>query len=401
MAATNHSHTELHVGKFEASQKLKTLSYVFIAIGVITFVVGLMKNQERMWASYLVSFFFFATVGLGGLFWSALQNLVKAGWSVSVRRYAEGLTAYIPVMVVTSLILLLGLKHLYPWADAEQVAQSAILQSKTSYLNVGFLVVRLLFFGLGMLAFRQILVGNSIKQDKSGDEGLTHKNVGFSIGFVLFFAITFSLFSVDTLMSLLPSWYSTIFGIYCFAGLFQAVFAVMIPIVIFMRRAGFVKGYVTEEHLHDLAKFMKGFTVFWAYIAFSQFMLIWYANIPEETEYYIMRAQHGWMGISIALLVFRFIVPFIALLPKALKRNENHLLAVSALILAMQYLDIFWMVYPNFFDGHMTFGLWEIGMFLGFAGLFLTVLFNFFTKNSIVAIKDPRMHEAINHHVTY
>jgi hypothetical protein len=146
---------------------------------------------------------------------------------------------------------------------------------------------------------------------------------------------------------------------------------------------------------------MKGFTVFWAYIAFSQFMLIWYANIPEETEYYIMRAQNGWMALSFALLIFRFIVPFIALLPKALKRNENHLLAVSGLILVMQYLDIYWMVYPNFFDGKVTFGITEIGMFLGFAGLFLAVFFRFLNKNSIVAIKDPRLHEAISHHVTY
>ncbi|MGZ3748455.1 MAG: molybdopterin oxidoreductase, partial [Pseudobdellovibrionaceae bacterium] len=341
MAVSNHSQ-ELHVGKFEASSKLKLMSYVFIAIGLITFALGLMKNQERVWAAYLVSFFFFSCVGLGGLFWTSLQNLVKAGWSVSIRRYAEGLTAYLPVMVVTSLILVLGLKYLYPWADHEKVAESALLQNKATFLNTTFLIIRLLVFGLGMLAFRQVIVGNSLKQDKTGDEQLSHKNVGYSIGFVLFFAITFSLFSVDMLMSLLPTWYSTIFGIYCFSGLFQALFAVLIPIVIFMRRAGFVKGYVTEEHLHDLAKFMKGFTVFWAYIAFSQFMLIWYANIPEETEYYIMRAQNGWMAISFALLIFRFIVPFLALLPKGLKRNENHLLVVSGLILVMQYVDIYW-----------------------------------------------------------
>jgi hypothetical protein len=400
MAVSNHS-LELHVGKFEASMKLKIMSYVFIAIGLITFAVGLMKDQERMWAAYLVSFFFFSCVGLGGLFWTSLQNLVKAGWSVSTRRYAEGLTSFLPVMVVASLVLILGLKYLYPWADHEKVAESALLQGKSSYLNTGFLIVRLLVFGLGALAFRQVIVGNSLKQDKSGDEQLTHKNVGYSIGFVLFFAITFSLFSVDMLMSLLPTWYSTIFGIYCFAGLFQAVFAVLIPIAIFMKRAGYVKGYVTAEHLHDYAKFMKGFTVFWAYIAFSQFMLIWYANIPEETEYYIMRAQNGWMAISMILLIFRFIVPFLALLPKGMKRNENHLLLVSGLILVMQYLDIYWMVYPNFFDGKVTFGFAEIGMFLGFAGLFLAVFFRFLSKHSLVAIKDPRMHEAVNHHVTY
>jgi hypothetical protein len=168
-----------------------------------------------------------------------------------------------------------------------------------------------------------------------------------------------------------------------------------------MKRKGFVKGYVTVEHLHDVVKYEKAFTVFWAYIAFSQFMLQWYANIPEETEYYIMRSQNGWMTISLSLLFFRFIVPFLALLPRAAKRNENHVILVSILILVMQYVDIFWMVYPNYFEGHMTFGFWEIGIFAGFAGVFLTAMINFFTKHSIVAIKDPRIQEALNHHVTY
>ncbi len=146
---------------------------------------------------------------------------------------------------------------------------------------------------------------------------------------------------------------------------------------------------------------MKGFTIFWAYIAFSQFMLIWYANIPEETEYYIMRSQNGWLAISFLLLIFRFIVPFIALLPRSLKRNENHVIAVSILVLVMQYVDIYWMVYPNFNDGLIKFGVLEIGLFLGFLGLFLLAVTAFFKKYSVVALKDPRLHEAINHHVTY
>ncbi len=400
MAQSNH-HESLHAGKFVAPQTLKTISYALIAVGLLTFVVGLMKNQERLWTSYLVSFFFFSCLGVGGLFWASIQNLTKAGWSVSVRRYAEAMTSFIPVMIVASLILAIGMKKIYPWADHDFVAANPVIAAKSSFLNIGFVVVRLLIFGLGCWLFKKIIVGNSLKQDQSGDEALTHKNVGYSIGFVVFFALAFSLFSVDLLMSLLPSWYSTIFGIYCFAGLFQSFLAFLALIIIFMKRNGFVKGYVTTEHLHDVVKFEKGFTVFWAYIAFSQFMLMWYANIPEETEYYIMRSQNGWMSISMALLFFRFIVPFLALLPRGAKRNENHVILVSVLILVMQYVDIYWMVYPNFFEGHLTFGFWEVGMFAGFAGVFLAGLLNFFSKNSIVATRDPRMHEALNHHVSY
>ncbi|MNJ98575.1 hypothetical protein D3C87_163420 [compost metagenome] len=391
----------LHVSKFETPAKLKTISFALIAIGLLTFVIGLIKNPDRLWTSYLVSFFFFACMGLGGLFWSAIQNITKAGWSVSIRRYAEATTAYIPVMIVSSLVLLIGLKVLYPWANAEVIEHSPVVAAKTGYLNLGFFAVRMLIFGFGCWMFKRVIVGNSLKQDVSGDENLTHKNVGWSIGFILFFSLLFTLFSMDLLMSLLPTWYSTIFGIYCFSGLFQAFLAFLAIVVVVMKRNGTVKGYVTDDHQHDVVKFLKGFTVFWAYIAFSQFMLIWYANIPEETEYYIMRAQGGWMPISMILLIFRFIVPFILLLPRDAKRNDSLVIGVSVLVLVMQYLDIFWMVYPNFFDGHMVFGFWEIGIFAGFAGIFLLCITTFWSRHSLVPLKDPRMHEAISHHVTY
>lgn len=400
MAEHNH-HVNLHVAKFQAPAKLKTISYALVGIGLLTFIVGLMKNQDRLWTSYLVAFFFFSCMGLSGLFWVAMNNIAKAGWSVSIRRYAEATTAFIPAILIGGLILLLGFKTLFPWANEEFIAGHPIVAAKTAYLNTSFFVVRLFVFALGCLLFRYIIVGNSLKQDVSGDPQLTHKNVGPSVAFVLFFSLMFSFFSVDLLMSLLPTWYSTIFGIYTFSGLFQAGMAFLAIVIVLMKRHGYVKGYITEDHQHDVVKYLKGFTIFWAYIAFSQFMLIWYANIPEETEYYIMRAQGGWMGISILLLVFRFIVPFLALLPRGAKRNDIHVLVISTLVLIMQYVDIYWMVYPNFFDGQVTFGFWEIGIFAGFAGIFLLTILSFWTKHSLVPLKDPRMHEAISHHVTY
>jgi hypothetical protein len=397
----NTHHTDLHVAKFNAPQSLKTAAYALLTFGILTFIIGVLRNPERLWTSYLAAFFFFSCLGIGGLFWVAINNIANAGWSVTIRRYAEAMTSFIPVILGGGLVLLIGMKTLFPWADPDQVAASPLIASKTAYLNVGFFVLRLVIFTGGWYLFRHFIVGNSLKQDVDGKPERTLKNVGLSIGFIAFFALSFSLFSVDMLMSLLPTWYSTIFGIYCFAGLFQSTLAALALIIIYMRRNGFVKGYVTVEHLHDVVKYMKGFTVFWAYIAFSQLILIWYANIPEETEYYIMRSQHGWLGVSFALLIFRFIVPFIALLPRGLKRNEAHVIAVSCLVLVMQYVDIWWMVYPNFFDGHMLFGFWEIGLMALFAGLFLICLIGFFSKHSLVAIKDPRLQEALDHHVTY
>jgi hypothetical protein len=393
---------KFHVGKFEPSQTLKTVAYAFTGIGLIALIIGLMKNPEALWPGYLTALFFVSCLGVGGLFWAGINNISKAGWSVGIRRVAEGMTSFIPVMIGASLILAaFGLKHLYPWARPEEVANDPVIAAKVGYLNVSSLIVRILIFGVGMFLFAKAIVGNSIKQDANGDESYTNKNVGLSVAFLLFFSITFSLFSVDLLMSLLPSWYSTIFGIYCFAGLFQSSLAFLILLLLYLRKNGFIQGYCTDEHIHDVAKFLKGFTVFWAYIAFSQFMLIWYANIPEETEFFLMRSQNGWMMISMALLFFKFIVPFVTLLPRANKRNPTILVLVCVLVLVMQYVDIWWMVGPNFNENIFHWGLYEAGTLLGFLGLFLLGLFRFYKKNGLVAQKDPRMHEALTHQVTY
>lgn len=399
MSSSNHSHHELKISKFEAPQSLKTAMSGFLFIGLITFIAGFIRNPERMWTSYLTAFFYFACLSTGALFFIAINHVVKAGWSTSIRRFAESMTQFMPVMLVTSFILILGFNKLYIWADPAQLVQ--LSGGKTIYLAPWFVILRLVLFGLGCLVFRSLIVGNSIKQDKTGEHALTFKNVKYSIGFIAFFAIFFTMFSFDLMMSLLPTWYSTIFGIYCFAGAIQSTFAVLAIIIVWMKNSHMVSGYVTEEHQHDIGKFLKGFTVFWAYIAFSQFMLIWYANIPEETEFYITRSLNGWMAISFALLIFRFIVPFLVLLPRGAKRNDTVLVSVSILVLVMQYVDLYWLVYPNFFDGVPQFGFWEIGIFLGFAGLFILTMIQFMKKNNLVAINDPRIHEAINHHVSY
>ncbi|OFZ29781.1 MAG: molybdopterin oxidoreductase [Bdellovibrionales bacterium RIFCSPHIGHO2_01_FULL_40_29] len=398
MAAQNHSH-ELKLSPFEAPQRLKIASMAFMFIGFITFVLGFVKNPERLWTSYLTSYIFFVCLAVGAMFFIAFNYAAKAGWSVSIRRFAEAMTSFMPTMLIASFVLILGFKYLYSWADPAQA--HALTGGKTLYLAQWFVVLRFVIFCLGCLWFRHLIVGNSLKQDKSGDHELTHKNLRNSIGFIAFFAIFFTMYSIDLLMSLLPTWYSTIFGLYVFSGAIQATMAVLAIMIVWLKNSSWIQGYVTEEHQHDVGKFLKGFTIFWAYIAFSQFMLIWYANIPEETEFYIMRSLNGWTTVSFALLIFRFIVPFLTLLPRAAKRNDSVLVGVSVLVLVMQYVDLYWLVYPNFYDGVPQFSFWEIGIFIGFAGLFLMGMIKFFTKNNMVAIKDPRMHEALKHHVTY
>ncbi|MEY4616792.1 MAG: hypothetical protein RJB66_1752 [Pseudomonadota bacterium] len=398
--ASHHSE-QLHASNYSPSSGAKTAATVAAAVGALAFAVGVFKFQDRAWPAFLLAFFYFTALALGGLFFCAIQSVTNAGWSASIRRIAESLTSFVPFILVGGLILTFGLKQLYPWADAEQMATDALLQAKKAYLNVPFFLIRMFGFGLLMWLFRQQIVGRSLTQDKTKDDKLTFGAIPWSIAFLLVFSLGFSLFSVDLLMALLPHWYSTIWGVYCFAGLIQAFFAFMILLTFAIKKSGAVKGYITTEHFHDLGKFLKGFTVFWAYIAFSQYMLIWYANIPEETEFFLLRAQNGWLAISLGLLIFRFIVPFLILLPRGAKRSEGTLKGVSWLVLVMQFVDLYWIIYPNFHENHVSFGPLEACIFAGVAGVFMLSVFKFFAKNSPVAVQDPRMHEALNHHVTY
>jgi hypothetical protein len=397
--SNTHSH-QIEVGKFVVNQKLKGIIFSFILIGLLTLVVGYVADKERIWQSFLTNFFYFTSLALGGLFFTAIQYVTKAGWSATIRRICESLSSFLPFAAVAAVVILaLGSHSLYEWLHADVVAADPILQKKHGYLNmVAWTVRTVLFFGI-WITFQKLIVGNSVKQDTSGNESITHRNVVYSIMFLILFALSYSLFSVDFVMSLHPHWYSTMFGVYCFAGLFQSSLSLITIIMIKLMDRGIVKGVITDEHLHDMGKFMFAFTVFYAYIAFSQFMLIWYANLPEETIFYAHRAQGGWMAISFSLLAFKFVVPFLMLLPRAAKRDKSHLVRVGCLLLVMQWVDIYWLVYPNFNEGEIVFSYQEVGLFLGFLGVLIYSVTRFLSKNSVVAVKDPYLHESLHHHV--
>ncbi len=388
--------------KFDFCDKTKRNLSIFMFIGFVTFISGLFLDSQRVWFSFLVSSLFVLFLSLGGLFFTSIQHVSKAGWSVNIRRIMEGFGAYIPIGCIAALFLVLSGDQLYVWFNSSEVAKDSLLVHKSSYLNPIFFIVRLLVFSAIWIVFYKLLTQLSLNQDKTGDESLTSKSVSYSIAFLALFTLSFTFFTVDTLMSLEPHWFSTVFGVYAFAGLFQSFLAALILFIIYFRRKGYLKKeLVNANHLHDLGKFLFGFTIFWAYIAFSQYMLVWYANLPEEAVYYLHRSQYDWLWVSLALIVFKFIVPFIYLLPRWVKRDESSLIVVSVLILVMQYVDIYWMVYPNYDSKDIHFGFIEVGVFIGFIGLFLYTLLRFFSLHPMVALKDPRQKESLDHHVTY
>jgi hypothetical protein len=396
---------DINVPKYKISKKTWTAIWVCAFIGILTFSFGLMNNPERIWHSYLVSFFYFTSISMFGLFFVSIQHVTNAGWSVNVRRVAEAFTAFLPFTILGVALLLVGADLIYPWLNPETVQGDYLIKKKVSYLNQGFFTVRSFVFVALWIGFAWKMVSNSLKQDETGDVNLTHKNLKLSVIFLVVFALTYSLFSVDLLMSVDPHWFSTIFGVYAFAGLFQAGLAMMIIFLINMIRSGYLKDFVKVDHIHDMGKFLFGFTVFWAYIAFSQYLLIWYANLPEETIFYIHRSHGGWEWVSIGLLIGKFIVPFLALAPVWAKRNYDHLKMVCYWILVMQYVDFYWLVYPNLhtnmpnlFPEKPIFSFYEIGVFLGFLGIFLYFVHKFLEKNSIIPVRDPRIAESMHHH---
>ena len=377
---------------------------ILMLLGGLAFIVTLINQPDRAWSSYLIGFFYFTSLALGGLFFTAVQHVTSAKWSVSLRRFSEALTAFLPYALMAGVVFLIfGVHTLYPWLHPGHVDSDSLLKHKEPYLNSTFLWLRwILFFSLWIL-FARLIIAPSLKQgDKNGkvSKKWVSKMVPPSVLFLLFFALSYSLFSIDALMSLEPHWFSTIFGVYTFAGLFQSTMAFVILFILAkMRKNQELNSYVNANHLHDLGKFLFAFTIFWAYIAYSQYMLIWYANLPEETIFFLPRSQGSWVYISLSLLVFKFIVPFLALLPRWAKRHPVHLGAVSLLVLVMQYLDVYWLVYPYYNQEKVVLSVSEILIFIGFLGLFLFVTHRFLKKNSLVPYQDPRLKESQRHHV--
>ena len=367
-------------------------------LGVFIFVIGIGTHPDRVWASFVQNHFFFMSLGVGGLFFAGLHWLTNAMWSAAIRRLSEALTSYLPVALVLTFVLYFGIHQLYPWSHAQHVAGDAVLQGKSGYLNVSFFMIRnVIALGIWML-FANKLVGNSLAQDRTGAIELTRKNRSLVPAFMILFGISFTVASFDLMMSLDPHWFSTMFGVYCFAGLFYSTLAMTCLITVLLKSSGKLDGIVNENHLHDLGKYMFAFTVFWAYIGFSQFMLIWYANLPEETGYFIRRLDQGWYAVSVFLLVGKFVTPFLLMLPREVKRNSKFLAVMAVFMLLAQWIDVLWLVQPQFFPRGPIVGWIEIGIALGFLGLFGLAVVVFLKRNNVVAIGDPKLAQSVFHH---
>ena len=353
------------------------------------------RGTAQFYFSWLVSYLYFLSIALGGLFFVLVLFVTKAGWGVVVRRVAENVMSTLPLFAVLFIPIWLGRHELFHWTHEDAVATDAILQAKAPYLNGGFFLGRAVAYFVVWALLSWWFAAQSRRQDLSGDHAITRRLQFWSGPSIFLFAVTTSFAAFDWMMSLDPHWYSTMFGVYFFAGALVGMFAFQAIVFIGLERTGLLRNVVNTEHFHDMGKLLFAFTVFWAYIGFSQYFLIWYANIPEETVWFEHRMAGSWEAVTVLLAVGHFLVPFFFLMPKTIKRNRVLLLTGAVWMLLMHLVDVFWCVMPVLHHHGVHLGLLDVTTFLGIGGLFISVFSWLLARHALIPVKDPRLPESL------
>jgi len=374
---------------------------VSLSVAVILALVT-EHGASRFFRAYLVNFTFFLSLALGAVFFILVTHLVRAGWSIALRRVAEAFAFNVFTLFPLALVLLFGIHELYEWSHHEVVANDALLLGKAGYLNTPFFVIRVLIYFGFWCATAWYFIRRSVKQDRSRDPRLTERMEVRAAPAIAFFALTLTFAAFDFLMSLYPHWYSTIWGVYYFAGAVVGFISLLALTMWALQRAGRLVHEITHEHYHDVGKLMFAFVVFWAYIAFSQYMLIWYGNIPEETTWFLERQTGDWTAVSLLLLFGHFILPFLFLVSRHPKRRTGVLAGAAVWLLLMHWLDLYWIVMPQISPGKLAFFepdirglLLDITCFLGIGGVFLATALFRLARHRLIPVGDPRLDESL------
>lgn len=356
--------------------------------------------QNRPWAALYVAAFFFFMIALGVLVFYAIQRAAQAGWSPLLFRVMEGITAYlVPGGIVVFVILVLSvlhMNHLFVWMDPDVVAQDELLQAKSGYLNPVFFLIRAAIFLIGWIAYREYSRKLSLKQDESDNDSNFKLNFRISAAFLVFYLISESIMSWDWIMSVDPHWFSTLFGWYVFASMIVSGITVISMVTIYLKSKGFLPD-VNDSHIHDLAKFMFGFSIFWTYLWFSQFMLIWYSNIPEEVTYYVTRIADYNLPFF-GMVILNFLFPVLLLMNSDYKRINWFVILTGIVLLIGHYMDIFNMIMPATVGDQWFIGIPELGAILFFVGFFIFWVFRAMASAPLQPKRNPFIEESRHFH---
>ncbi len=382
--------------KLVIPSKFKMASYALMVIGVVAFIYAFATHPERGWANLLINNYYFVALAIGATFFGALQYITQSGWSSGFVRIHQGIANFFPILLILMIPLLFGIHSIYHWSHHDAVAHDPILQHKEPYLNTPFFIIRFAIYFAVWIGLTQLLRKLSFKEDLEGGLRYFEKSEFYSKVYIFSLALTFSMATFDWIMSIDAHWFSTIFAIRNFAMGFQHAVVLITLVTIILNKMGYLP-FLNKYHLKDFSKYIFILSIIWGYTWFSQYILIWYANIPEETIYYVPRTQGEFTPLFYTELAVNWLFPFLALMSGKVSTNKNALLIITSILLIGQYVDVYMQVTVGTLH-HLNIGFIEIGGFLGFVGLFAYVLAWSLSRKPLVAKNHPLLNECMEHH---
>lgn len=382
---------------FKITKTFKLITWGMIAIGIITFVLGFIYNPETTWANYLLNNYYFLALAIGGTFWLALQRISQSGWSSAYIRIPEAFANYIPIAALFFLFMWIGFHHLYEWTHEEEILHDEILQHKTPYLNIPFFMIRMVIYFAAWIILTQMIRRVSLKEDLIDGIRPFETSEWYSKIYIFVLAITFSMASFDWIMSIEPHWYSTIFSLKNFVMGFYHGSAMIVLAVIILHKYGYFK-FLNNSHMIDFSKYIFILAIIWGYFWFSQYLLMWYANIPEETIYYVERIEGPWAPLFWLNIILNTLVPFVFLLSNYLAKSKTVLGITVVILMIGQWIDGYLQIMPGARGEHHI-GFIEIGTYIGFLGLFTWVIARTLSKHQLVPKNHPYLEESTKHHL--
>ncbi len=391
----------MKLGPWEGGTRARNVAGAVGAAGLaLTLLGGMLGDPRRALYAYLVAFVYWLGIAVGALILLGALHASSAKWPVVLRRFLEAVPASLPAFVVLFLPLLAGMRHVFSWADLGSLEGELrhLVEHKRPYLNVTFFAVRAAIYFAVWIGVSHLLRAWSLRQDEVGGFDLTRRQRRLGAGSLPLLALTMSFAAFDWMMSLDPRFFSTIFGVYWFAGSFLGAFCLTAVAAAATRDDPAQFGaHMNLEHFHSLGKFMLAFVAFWGYIAFSQFMLIWIANVPEEVPWYIVRTSGGWRWVGVFLAVFHFVVPFFLLLSRPRKRDPRRLARTAVWLLLVHWLDLYWLVMPVLSEGGPSPLPWDLTAFVGVGGI--AAAFTLWRMHGIapVPLRDPYLADSMRY----
>lgn len=394
--------------KFVFPSKAKLLSFALIGVGILTLILGVVLGYSgnRIWSNVLINGWFFFGIGLIGTFFVAVQYAAQAGWATVLKRVFEAISQYTYVGAIFLILVFIGASlhwnHIYHWMDPELYDPSSshydhLIAGKQAYLNQPFWWARTLIFLGVYVFFTYWFRKKSLEEDAQGGLSVYKKSRTMSAIFLVFFGYTSVVATWDWLMSIDTHWFSTLYGWYIFSGIWISSMVCMYLLTTYLKSLGYLE-QVNKSHIHDMGKWIFAVSFLWTYLFFSQFMLIWYSNIPEEVTYYIPRIQdYTWLFWG--MVIINFVFPMLLLMSKDTKRNLGVLTFVSILILVGHWLDVYMLITPGVMKAEGHLGWFEIGLALGFTGTFIFVVLNAMSKAGVMVKNHPMMEESLHHHI--